>query len=86
MGLADRINIFYKIGKFEKVSFETDEKYFVDQAFKTETFEDVLELAEELYNHVQRQEEMLTKLDDIEFSKDDFSDSCFFDSIISNAS
>ena len=73
MGLADRINIFYKIGKFEKVSFETDEKYFVDQAFKTETFEDVLELAEELYNHVQRQEEMLTKLDDIEFSKDDFS-------------
>ena len=27
MGLADRINIHYKIGKFENVSFETDEEY-----------------------------------------------------------
>ena len=68
MGLADRINIHYKIGKFEKVSFETDEEYFVSQASKTETFEDVLELAEELYNYVQRQEEMLTKLDDLDFA------------------
>ena len=67
MGLADRINIHYKIGKFEKVSFETDEEYFVNQASKTETFEDVLELAEELYKHVQRQEEILTSLDDLEF-------------------
>ena len=67
MGLADRINIHYKIGNFEKVSFETDEEYFVNQASKTETFEDVLELAEELYKHVQRQEEILTSLDDLEF-------------------
>ena len=68
MGLADRINIHYKIGKFEKVSFESDEEYFVNQASKTETFQDVLELADELYKHVQRQEEMLTKLDDLDFA------------------
>ena len=54
MGLADRINIHYKIGKFEKVSFESDEEYFVNQASKTETFQDVLELADELYKHVQK--------------------------------
>ena len=71
MGLADRINIHYKIGKFEKVSFETDEEYFVNQASKTETFQDVLELAEELYNYVQRQEEMITKLDDLDFGMGD---------------
>ena len=37
MGLADRINIHYKIGNFEDVSFDKDEQSFVDKAFKTET-------------------------------------------------
>ena len=71
MGLADRINIHYKIGSFENVNFNDDEKYFVDKAFKTETFKDVLELAQELYTYIkekQEQEEQLTKLDDLEFS------------------
>ena len=68
MGLPDRLNIHYKIGNFEDVSFSSDEQYFVDRAFKTETFEEVLELANELYKHVKDQEEMLTKLDDLEFS------------------
>ena len=71
MGLADRINIHYKIGSFENVNFNDDEKYFVDKAFKTETFKDVLDLAQELYTYIkekQEQEEQLTKLDDLEFS------------------
>ena len=71
MGLADRINIHYKIGSFENVNFNDDEKYFVDKAFKTETFKDVLNLAQELYTYIkekQEQEEQLTKLDDLEFS------------------
>ena len=68
MGLADRINIHYKIGKFENVSFNEDEQYFVDKAFRTETFQDVLELAQELYEFIKDQEEMMTKLDDLEFT------------------
>ena len=71
MGLADRINIHYKIGSFENVNFNDDEKYFVDKAFKTETFKDVLNLAQEIYTYIkekQEQEEQLTKLDDLEFS------------------
>ena len=68
MGLADRINIHYKIGKFENVSFNEDEQDFVDRAFRTETFQDVLELAQELYDFVKHQEEMMTKLDDLEFT------------------
>ena len=71
MGLADRINIHYKIGAFENVTFDEEEKYFVDKAFKTETFKDVLELSQELYNYIkkkQEEEEQLTKLDDLEFS------------------
>ena len=71
MGLADRINIHYKIGSFEDVSFSDEEQYFVDKAFKTETFKDVLKLAQELYTYIKEkreQEEQLTKLDDLEFS------------------
>ena len=68
MGLADRINIHYKIGNFEDVSFDKDEQCFVDKAFKTETFQDVLELAQELYEFIKHQEEMMTKLDDLEFT------------------
>tara|TARA_Y100000817_G_scaffold241083_1_gene193031 strand:- start:419 stop:2527 length:2109 start_codon:yes stop_codon:yes gene_type:complete len=68
MGLADRINIHYKIGNFEDVSFDKDEQDFVDRAFRTETFQDVLELAQELYDFVKHQEEMMTKLDDLEFT------------------
>ena len=68
MGLADRINIHYKIGNFEDVSFDKDEQSFVDKAFKTETFQDVLELAQELYEFIKHQEEMMTKLDDLEFT------------------
>ncbi len=68
MSLADRINIHYKIGNFTKVSFNSEEQWFVDQAFKTNTFKDVLELAQKLYEHIKEEQEQLTKFDDLEFS------------------
>ena len=60
MGLADRINIHYKIGNFTKVSFTSEEQWFVDQAFKTNTFKDVLELSQKLYEFVKEQQEAQT--------------------------
>ena len=68
MGLADRINIYYKIGNFTKVSFTSEEQWFVDQAFKTNTFKDVLELSQKLYEFVKEQQEAQTQLDDLEFT------------------
>ena len=68
MSLADRINIHYKIGNFTKVSFNSEEQWFVDEAFKTNTFKDVLELAQKLYEHIKEEQEQLTKFDDLEFS------------------
>ena len=68
MGLADRINIHYKIGNFTKVSFTSEEQWFVDQAFKTNTFKDVLELSQKLYEFVKEQQEAQTQLDDLEFT------------------
>tara|TARA_B100001093_G_scaffold355736_1_gene340325 strand:+ start:363 stop:2600 length:2238 start_codon:yes stop_codon:yes gene_type:complete len=69
LGLADRINIHYKIGNFEDVGFSIDEQWFVDEAFKTETFKDVLELSQKLYEYIKEEQEQLTKFDDLEFSK-----------------
>ena len=68
MGLADRINIHYKIGNFTKVSFDSEEQWFVDQAFKTNTFQEVLELGQKLYEYIKEQQEAQTKLDDLEFT------------------
>ena len=53
MSLADRINLHYKIGNFVDISFGEDEKIFVDRAFKTNSFEDVLQLAREVTDFIE---------------------------------
>ena len=55
--LADRVNLFYKIGSFIDVSFSTAEKEIVDLIGKTETFEDALKAAEVLYQYCKKQQE-----------------------------
>lgn len=47
----DRLNLHAKVGLPAKVPFSKEEKYFVDKSFKTETFDDVLELAEEIIKY-----------------------------------
>ena len=47
--LADRMNVQYKIGNFIDVPFSEDEKVFLDEADKLETFEDVVALAKKIY-------------------------------------
>ena len=43
MNLADRINLYFKIGNFEDIPFETDvEKELVKKVGECETFDDVL--------------------------------------------
>ena len=49
MNLPDRINIYHKVGKFVDVPFDYDEEYFRDAASKTDTFDQVLDLASELH-------------------------------------
>ena len=64
MNLADRVNLYYKIGSFVNVPFEESEKDIVEMIGKTETFADVLIAAEELYKLCK--ENKKEKLDDIE--------------------
>ena len=70
INLADRINIHYKIGNFTDVSFESDEQQFVDRAFKTKTFQDVLELANDLTIFLKEQQQQQESLGELSFDED----------------
>ena len=50
MNLADRINLYFKIGKFVDIPFDTyEENVLVMKVANVETFEDVCEIAREVY-------------------------------------
>ena len=70
INLADRINIHYKIGNFTDISFESDEQIFVDRAFKTKTFQDVLELANDLTIFLKEQQQQQESLGELSFDED----------------
>jgi len=50
--LIDRINLYFKIGAFHNIAFTDDEDTFVTRTSQTETFREVLELAQELAEFV----------------------------------
>ncbi len=51
LNLADRINLFYKIGNFVDVPFSTTEKEIVKVVDSCETFDEVLVAAKTLYDY-----------------------------------
>jgi hypothetical protein len=52
MNLADRINLYFKIGKFVDIPFDTyEENVLVMKVANVETFEDVCEIAREVYSY-----------------------------------
>jgi cobalamin biosynthesis protein CobT len=58
--LIDRLNLHFKLGLFglENIPFASNEKQYVTRMGETETFEDVMELARELYEkHVDELED-----------------------------
>ena len=63
MNLPDRINIHHKIGKFVDVPMSEDEAYFRDSALNTDTFDEVLELANELHEFMKTQHTESIKID-----------------------
>jgi hypothetical protein len=66
MNLADKANLYFKIGKFVDIDFNPQERVLIQKIFDAETFDDVLDVAEELYNHCKKQQEMKTKTDDLQ--------------------
>ena len=70
INLADRINIHFKIGNFTDVSFEDNEYQFVDRAFKTNSFKEVLELANDLTIFLKEQQKQQESLGELSFDED----------------
>ena len=50
--LIDRLNLYFKVGLFglEDISFSADEKQYVKRMAETQSFEDVIQLASDLYD------------------------------------
>jgi hypothetical protein len=55
--LADRINLFYKVGNFVDVQFTPDEQKIVDLIGAAESFEDALNAAQVLYDYCKKEGE-----------------------------
>ena len=55
--LADRANLYYKIGSFLPISFSSTEKPIIDLIHDCETFDDTLSAAEALYNFCKQEKE-----------------------------
>ena len=66
MNLADKANLYFKIGNFVDIEFGSQEGILINKIADTETFDDVLNVAEELYAYCKRQQEMKTKTDDLQ--------------------
>ena len=66
MNLADKANLYFKIGKFVDIDFNSQERVLIQKISDTETFDDVLDVAEELYKYCKQQQEMKTKTDDLQ--------------------
>ncbi len=69
--LADKVNLYYKIGNFIDIDFSDKEKEVVDMIGECETFADVLIASEILYKFCVENEENLTTKIDINESRGD---------------
>ena len=56
LGLIDRINLYTKAGTDYGIEFSEEEKDWVEKVMRTETFEDVLEVTEALYEYCKENE------------------------------
>ena len=83
MNLADRANLYFKIGNFLSLDFTVEEQQIIDQIGAAETFAEALDAAEALYKYCKQkqQEETKIQIDNLESqesgsnqSASDFSD------------
>ena len=57
LNLIDRLNVFFKGGAMMGIPFSDEEKVFVNKMMKTNTFEEVCEVAEEIYEFSKNNDE-----------------------------
>jgi len=64
--LADRVNLYFKIGNFVTLDFNQKEQEILDLISYSETFADVLIAAEELYKYCKKEKEQEQKIADLD--------------------
>ena len=57
LNLADRANLYFKVGNFVDISFDSEEKVLIQKIADVETFDDALRVAEELYLYCKKEKE-----------------------------
>ena len=62
LNLADRANLYFKIGNFIDIEFTDDEDTIMDMILYAETFEEVLDAAEELFKYCMEQKEKQSQI------------------------
>jgi len=65
--LADRSNLYFKIGNFITLDFNPEEKEIINLISSVESFADVLIAAEELYKYCKKEKEQKQKIADFDF-------------------
>ena len=61
MGIADRLNLYFKIGNFIDIDFNEEEKTFVSMVKSAETFDDVLEYSKVIWEYAKEELEQKKK-------------------------
>ena len=64
--LADRVNLYFKIGNFVTLDFKPEEQEIINLISVSETFADVLIAAEELYKYCKKEKEQEQKVADFD--------------------
>ena len=64
--LADRANLYFKVGNFITLDFNPEEREIIDLISASETFSDVLIAAEELYKYCKKENEQQQKVADLD--------------------
>ena len=62
MNLADRANLYFKIGNFLSLDFTVEEQQIIDQIGAAETFAEALDAAEALYKYCKQKQQEETKI------------------------
>lgn len=62
LSFIDRINLYFKIGAFHNIEFSDAENEYVTRASKTETFDEVLQLAREIVEFVKYKRQKIDNL------------------------
>jgi hypothetical protein len=61
MSLIDRINLYFKIGAFHNIQFNDVEEEFLTRISLAETFQDVLEISQDLVDYVKEKKKEETQ-------------------------